>query len=253
MQAPEDHRENRVLAALEPEDFAYLEPHLELVHLKRRQVLYETGDTMHHAYFPHDIVISLVAVMQDGSSAEMSLYGLEGVAGLVAAGVTRQSFGRYIAQLAGSASRIDIDTMRKVMGERPNIQRLVRQFAEATMARVLQSVACNALHTVEARSCRFILTIHYRINRETLALTHEFLAERLGVQRTTVSAVISKLQAKGLIRQAKGGITVTDPVGLEAGACECYGRVRDMLDAALPSLYPLISTRPSWLSCLHQV
>ena len=144
--------------------------------------------------------------------------------------------GRDIAQLAGSASRIDIDTMSRTMGERPNIQRLVRHFEEATMARVLQSVACDALHTVEARSCCFILTIHYRIDRDTLALTHEFLAERLGVQRTTVSAVMSKLHAKGLIRQGKGGITVTDPVGLEAVACECYGKVRDALEDLLP--YP---------------
>ena len=137
--------------------------------------------------------------------------------------------------------------MYRVMGERPNIQRLVRHFTEATMARVLQSVACNALHTVEARSCRFILTIHYRIDRDKLALTHEFLAERLGVQRTTVSAVMLKLQARGLIRQAKGGITVTDPVGLEAEACECYGRViRDVLEDLLPDLlHPLIA-HPTW-------
>jgi CRP-like cAMP-binding protein len=207
---------------------------LDLVHLQRRQVLYETGDTIRFAYFPHDMVISLVAVMHDGSSAEMSVYGPEGVAGLLAAAVANQSFGRYIAQMAGSASRISLDKMFRVMCERPRIQAMVRHFAEATMARVLQSVACNALHSVEARSCRFILTIHYRINQDTLALTHEFLAERLGVQRTTVSAVMSKLQAKGLIRQAKGGITVTDPAGLEAEACECYGRVRDILERLLP-------------------
>ena len=236
MQAGKDHRVNRLLAALAPEDLAYLEPHLEVVHLQRRQVLYETGDTMRHAYFPHDMVISIVAVMQDGRSAEMSLYGPEGVAGLLVAGGTGQSLGRYIAQLAGTASRVAIDTMYRVMSERPNIQRLVRHFTEATMARDLQSVACNALHTVEARCCRFILTIHYRINRDTLALTHEFLAERLGVQRTTVSAVMSKLQTRGLIRQAKGGITVTDPVSLEAEACECYGRIRDVLEELLP--YP---------------
>ena len=236
MQAGKDHRANRLLAAFEPEDLAYLEPHLEIVRLQRRQVIFETGDTLRHAYFPHEMVISLVAVMQDGSSAEMSLYGPEGVAGLIAAGDSCLSFGRYIAQLAGLASRIDIGVMHRAMGKRPNIQRLVRHFEEATMARVLQSVACNALHTVEARSCRFILTIHYQINRDTLALTHEFLAERLGVQRTTVSAVMSKLHAKGLIRQGKGGITVTDPVGLEAEACECYGRVRDALEDLLP--YP---------------
>jgi CRP-like cAMP-binding protein len=164
----------------------------------------------------------------------MSVYGPEGVAGLLAATVISQSIGRYIAQMAGSASRISLDKMFKLMGERPRIQAMVRHFAEATMARVLQSVACNALHSVEARTCRFILTIHYRINQDTLALTHEFLAERLGVQRTTVSAVMAKLQAKGLIKQAKGGITVTDPVSLEAEACECYGRVRDILERLLP-------------------
>jgi hypothetical protein len=107
-------------------------------------------------------------------------------------GCTRQSLGRDIAELAGTASRVDIDTMYRVMGERPNIQRLVRHFTEAAMARHLQSVACNALDTVKARCCRFIVTIHSRINRDTLALTHEFLAERLGVRRTTVRAVMYK-------------------------------------------------------------
>jgi CRP-like cAMP-binding protein len=228
------HRDNRLLAAFEPDDFTCLEPHLEVVHLKRRQVLYEIGDTIRYAYFPHDTVISLVAVMEDGSAAEMSLYGPEGVVGLIAAGVTRQSIGRYIVQLTGTASRIDIDLMDKVISARPNIQRLMRHFTEATVARILQSVACNALHSVEARCCRFILMIYYRLDQDVLALTHEFLAERLGVQRTTVSAVMSKLQSRGLISKARGGIIVTDPSGLEAEACECYGRIRDALERVLP-------------------
>jgi CRP-like cAMP-binding protein len=121
-----------------------------------------------------------------------------------------------------------------VTSARLNIQRLLRHFKEATMARVLQSVACNALHSVEARCCRFILMTHYRLDQDVLALTHEFLAERLGVQRTTVSAVMSKLLNRGLIKKARGGITVTDPSGLEAEACECYGRIRDMLEHVLP-------------------
>src|SRR4051794_26027791 len=123
-----NHRDNRLLAALEPDDFTCLEQHLEVVHLERRQVLYETGDTIRYAYFPHNTVISLLAVMEDGSTAEMSLYGPEGVSGLVAAAITRQAFGRYIVQLTGTASRIDIDTMYKVMSARPNIQRLLRHF-----------------------------------------------------------------------------------------------------------------------------
>lgn len=229
-----DHHPNRLLAALEPDDFASLEPHLRIVHLHQRQVLYETGDIMRHAYFPHDTVISLVAVMDDGRSAEMSLCGPEGVAGLITAGITPRSLGRYIVQLAGTASRIEIDAMYEVTKVRPNIERLMRRFTEATLVRTLQSVACNAIHSVDARCCRFILTIHYRIDRDVLPLTHEFLAERLGVQRSTVSVVMGKLQAKGLIKQARGGISVTDPKGLEAEACECYGRVRDAFEHLLP-------------------
>ncbi len=164
----------------------------------------------------------------------MSLYGPEGVSGLVAGAITRQAFGRYIVQLTGTASRIDIDTMYEVISARPNIQRLLRHFTEATMARVLQSVACNAVHSVEARCCRFILMTHYRLDQDVLALTHEFLAERLGVQRTTVSAVMSKLQNKGLIQKVRGGIIVTNPSGLEAEACECYSRIREMLERVLP-------------------
>lgn len=229
-----DHQANRLLAALEPDDFASLESHLKIVRLQQRQILYETGDIMRYAYFPHDTVISLVAVMNDGRSAEMSLCGPEGVSGLIAGGITRQSLGRYIVQLAGTASRIEIDEISEVIKVRPNIQRLMRHFTEATLVRTLQSVACNAIHSVDARCCRFILTIHYRIDRDILALTHEFLAERLGVQRSTVSVVMGKLQAKGLIEQARGGITVTDPKGLEAEACECYGRVRDAFEHLLP-------------------
>jgi CRP-like cAMP-binding protein len=233
-QTAKDHRANQLLAAFEREDFAYLEPYLEIVSLRQREVLYEAGDTIHHAYFPHDTAISLVAVMEDGRSAEMLLCGREGESGLVAAGVTRLSFGRYIVQMTGTASRINIDKMHEVMTNRPGIQRLVRHVTEATMARVLQSVACNAVHSVEARCCRFILTIHHRVDNATLPITHEFMAERLGVQRTTLSAVMRKLQKKGLIKQSRGGITVIDLSGLERSACECYRRIGDMYKLLLP-------------------
>jgi CRP-like cAMP-binding protein len=234
VQSVKDHRVNRLLAALEPEDFVDLEPHLEIVNLHQRQVLCETGDTMRHAYFPHDTVISLLATMEDGSSAEMSLCGREGVSGLINASVTRQAFGSYVVQLTGTASRIDIDTVNAAIHARPNLQRLMRHFMEATMSRILQSVACNALHSVEARCCRFVLMLHYRTDHAALPITHEFLAERLGVQRSTVSTVMGKLQSRGLIKQGRGGIIVTDPSSLEDAACECYGRVRDVYERLLP-------------------
>jgi CRP-like cAMP-binding protein len=229
-----DHRANLLLAALEPDDFSHIAPHLEFASLRQRQVLYEAGDTIHHAYFPHDTAISLVAVMEDGRSAEMLLCGREGVSGLVAAGVTRRSFGRYIVQMTGTASRISIDKMHEVMKTRPGTQRLVGHVTEATMTRVLQSVACNAVHSVEARCCRFILTIHHRVDHAPLPITHEFMAERLGVQRTTLSAVMRKLQKQGLIVQSRGGITVTDLSGLEGNACECYWRIGEIYKLLLP-------------------
>src|SRR5918993_2921020 len=113
------HRANKLLAALEPEDFACLEPHLEIVNLQQGQVLYETGQPLHDAYFPHNVIISLIAVMQDGRSAEMSVFGNEGVTGLTGAAVTNQAFGRYVVQLTGTASRIKIAKMHEVISTRP--------------------------------------------------------------------------------------------------------------------------------------
>jgi CRP-like cAMP-binding protein len=145
------HRANKLLAALDPEDFVCLEPHLEIVSLQQGQVLCEVGQSLDDAYFPHNVIISLMAVMQDGRTAEMSVFGSEGVTGLTGAAVTNQAFGHYVVQLTGTASWIKIAKMNEVISTRPAIQRLMRQFTEALMSRVLQNVACNAIHSVEAR------------------------------------------------------------------------------------------------------
>lgn len=201
--ASRSHRANRLLAALEPEDFAYLEPHLETVALPAGTVLYEAGDTLRHAYFPHDTVVALVAVMNDGSTAEMAVIGCEAMVGFISATVSRQSFGRYVVQASGTASRIDLDRLHEVISRRPQVRQLFLYAAEAVMTRVLQNVACNAVHSVEARCCRWILSIHDRVDQDSVPLTHEFLAEMLGVQRSTISTVTRTLQEAGLIRQGR--------------------------------------------------
>jgi CRP-like cAMP-binding protein len=228
---------NKLLAALSREDRAALEPHLETVNLPRGQVLYETRDTVRHAYFPHTCVISLVAVMEDGSSAEVALFGCEGVLGLASSLVTRESFGRYIVQLSGTASRIAIDRLEEVLNASPAVRDLFRRYIEALLKQTFQTVACNALHSVEARCCRWILSMHDRMNQDTLPLTHEFLAEMLGVQRSTVSLVTRTLQTAGLISQSRGVITVTDRAGLEETTCECYGTIRRTFERLLPGTY----------------
>ncbi len=232
-----NHRANRLLAALETDDFAALEPHLHAVSLRQDQVLYEAGDPLRHAYFPHDTVVSLVAVLKDGRSAEMAVYGREGALGLVSAVTAVQSFGRYIVQATGTASRIELERLHEVISTRPKVRQLVLRFSEAMMARVLQNVACNAVHSVEDRACRWILSMHDRLDRDTVPLTHEFLADMLGVQRSTVSSITRALQEAGLIRQGRGVITVTNRAGLEARSCECYGTVRRSFERLLPHTY----------------
>ena len=232
-----DHRTNCLLAALEPEDFAYLEPHLEGVILAKGTILYETDETIRYIYFPHDIIVSLVDVMEDGSSAEMTVFGCEAVIGLISAVVTRESVGRYIVQVPGTASRIATDKMHEAISTRPKLRRLILHYTEALIAQLVHTVACNAVHSVEARCCRWILSSHDRLDGDTLPLTHEFLAGVIGVQRSTASTVMGALHKRGLIQQGRGGITVTDRTGLEGAACECYGKIRRRFERLLPHTF----------------
>jgi CRP-like cAMP-binding protein len=227
-----DHRTNWLVASLEAEDFAVLEPHLELVELSRGQVLYEPGDPLRYAYFPHYAVVSLVNMMEDGGTVEVALFGRGGVLGRPL--VTREAFGRYIVQITGTASRIAADRLDEVRTARPNLRRLLQRYGEVLLAQTFQILSCNAVHPVEARCCRWILMAQDRADQEVLPLTHEFLAEMLGVQRSTVSVVTRTLQTAGLIRQSRGGITVIDRAGLEETTCECYGKIRRLYQRLLP-------------------
>jgi CRP-like cAMP-binding protein len=237
MRPAKDHRANRLLRALDPQDFAYLEPYLEIITLKRGQLLYEVDEVIRYTYFPHDAVVALVAVMDNGASAEMAIAGREGLVGLVTAAITPTSFGRYVVQIPGTASRISLEQMNKAISAHPNIRGLVQRFSEAIMSRVLQNVACNAIHPVEVRFARWLLSTHDRVDQDTLPLSHESLSDMLGVQRSTVSAIARTFQAAGLIEQGRGSITVKNRAGLERLSCECYGRVRHTFERLLPLTY----------------
>ncbi|WP_262269689.1 Crp/Fnr family transcriptional regulator [Microvirga yunnanensis] len=208
-----------------------------MVSLRRGQIICEAGEALHYAYFPHDAVISLVAVMENGSTAEMAVCGREGVVGLIPASVTRQAFGNYVVQMRGTASRISLDQLQAVLQARPLVARLINRFAEAMQARILQSVACNTVHSVEQRLCRWILSTRHRTDEVVLPLTHELLAERFGVQRSTVTTIMGKLQAAGVIQQVRGGITIADSVKLEQSSCECYRRLRTTFERLLPHTF----------------
>jgi CRP-like cAMP-binding protein len=232
-----DPRDNRLLAAMAPEDFVRLEPYLETVDLPRGKVLYRPGETITFAYFPHDSVVSLVTVLEDGGSVEVAVFGREAVFGFVSAFISRKSLGCYIVQLPGMASRIAVGRLQDAIEASPPLRQLLLQYVEALLAQTFQTVACNTVHGVEARCCRWILSTHDRVDRDELPLTHEVLAELLGVHRTTVSLVTRTLQRAGLISQSKGVITVTDRAGLEDITCECYRVIRNNFERLLPKTY----------------
>lgn len=229
-----DHRRNWLLAALQPADLAYLEPHLETVILSKGMVLYEAGDPIRYTYFPHDAIVGLINVMEEGQFVEVASFGREGLFGLISAIVSREAFGRYKVQVPGTASRILLDRLREAMQVRPKLRLLVLSYSEALLAQTFQTVSCNAIHTVEARCCNWILSTCDRTDEDLLPLTHADLAELLGVQRSTVSTVLRTFQVQGLITQQRGGIIIADRAGLEGMACECYGKIRQTFVRLLP-------------------
>ena len=227
MQRPIPLSQNRLLDALPAGDYALVAPHLVQIELERGRLLYDPGDAIEHVYFPHDGVISLMTLMHNGAAIESTTIGPEGAVGLMAVVSPRQSLSRAIVQTPLRAARIGVDRLHEAWERSPVLRRLTDRHTEALYGHAIQSVACNALHSVEARFCRWLLTCHDRISTDTVALTQEFLADMLGVQRTTVTAVARSLQAKGAIRYRRGIVDIVDRPALQAMTCECYGVIRD--------------------------
>lgn len=234
MQRPLLALQNRLLVSLPADDFALMAPHLATVELERGRLLYEPGDRIDTVYFPHDGVISLMTLMENGAAIESATIGREGALGLHAAVTTRVSMCRAIVQTPVKASRINVPQLHDCWAKSARLRELVERHTEALFGHALQSVGCNALHSVEARFCRWLLTCHDRISSNTIALTQEFLADMLGVQRTTVTAVARSLQEKGAIQYRRGVLAIIDRAALETLACECYGVIHRNYERLLP-------------------
>lgn len=225
---------NRLLASLTPADFARLSPQLTLIEMEKGRIICDPGDPIETVYFPHDCVISLMTLMENGAAIESATIGREGAFGLMAAIAPRQSMSRAIVQVPGRASRMSATALAEAVRHAPGLAGLIDRHNDALFGHAIQSVACNALHAVEARFCRWLLSCRDRIDGDTVSLTQEFLADMLGVQRTTVTAVAGALQTKGLIRYRRGVVDILDRPGLEATACECYDAVRRTYERLLP-------------------
>ncbi|MBX3484386.1 Crp/Fnr family transcriptional regulator [Phenylobacterium sp.] len=233
MQRPAPALQNSLLEALPAADLALFAPQLVQVELERGRLLYDPGDPIEHVYFPHDGVVSLMTLMENGAAIESTTIGPEGALGLMAAVAPRQSLSRAIVQTPLRAARIGVERLHEAWTRSPALRDLVDRHTEALYGHAIQSVACNALHSVEERFCRWLLTCHDRISTDTIALTQEFLADMLGVQRTTVTAVARSLQEKGMIRYRRGVVDVVDRQALQQLSCECYGVIRGNYDRLL--------------------
>jgi CRP-like cAMP-binding protein len=228
-------RPNKFLAALAPDDAALLAPHLRTLWLERGIVLHEPGGPIEHVYFPHGAMVSMVALMQDGTSVETVTLGRAGVVGGSAALGTRRAVGRAIVQLPGAASRLPAAQFYAAARQSERIRELAVGYNDLLLAQTQQSVACNALHALEARLCRWLLQTRDSVDGDTIPLTQEFLGQMLGVRRTSVTVAARLLQSAGMIRYRRGQITIVDRRALEDLSCECYGVIRQQIDQMFPA------------------
>lgn len=237
---------NALLASLKPQDRALLEPHLEQAEIRRGDVLFEAGEDVIATYFPvAGSMISLVLAMRDDREIEVATIGQEGAIGGIVSSGHRPAFSRIVVEIGGLALRMPTDQLEEAKKRSPTLRDLFSRYADVLLAQTMQSVACNALHSIEERCCRWLLATQDRVATRDLPLTQEFLAELLGVQRTTVSAAAQALQRKGLINYRRGQITISDRAGLEEAACECYAAVEKHFRTVLPDIKEARNRRPS--------
>jgi CRP-like cAMP-binding protein len=230
------YAENYLLAALSPAERARIYPLLELIPMPLGKVLYESGDVLRHVYFPLDSIVSLLYVMEDGASAEISVVGNEGLIGvaLFMGGETTPS--RAIVQSAGYAYRLIGQQLKDEFHRNGELQQQLLRYTQALLTQMAQTAVCNRHHSVDQQLCRWLLLSLDRLPTNQLAMTQELIANMLGVRREGVTEAAGKLQKLGVIRYARGRITVLDRPRLERLCCECYAVVKKETDRLLPSL-----------------
>jgi CRP-like cAMP-binding protein len=226
-------RPNQLLGAFEPELRARIDPYLDAVTFQLGDVVCEAGGLLHHAYFPQGAVLSLLTVLESGDAIETANIGREGAFGLFSAMYSRVSFNRCIVQMEGPMVRCRIEILQAAFDHSDHIRDLFVSFSETLLSQTQQTVACNALHTVEERIGRWLLMMHDRADGERLTYTHQFLSEIMGASRKAVTLAAQSMQTGGLINYHRGLMQILDRPGLEQAACECYAVVKARFDAFL--------------------
>jgi CRP-like cAMP-binding protein len=229
-----DPLQNLLLAALPDRERERLYPHLQLVQMPLGKVLYESGARLRHVYFPVDSIVSLLYVLADGASAEISVVGNDGLIGiaLFMGGETTPS--RAIVQSGGHAYRLVAQKLKDEFHRNGELQLLLLRYTQALITQMAQTAVCNRHHSVDQQLCRWLLLSLDRLNADRLTMTQELIANMLGVRREGVTEAAGKLQKLGVIKYSRGQITVLDRPKLERLCCECYAVVRRESDRLLP-------------------
>jgi CRP-like cAMP-binding protein len=224
---------NWILRQLPEEDFRRLAPNLQPIDFEPGQVFYEPMAHMGCAYFLERGLVSVVSMMENGSSSEVALIGNEGMIGLpILLGIDDVPC-QYVAQVPGSALEMKADVLKDKIRRGNRLRSLLLRYLGTFLTQLMQVSACNRLHSVEQRSCRWLLMYQDRVHMKDVPLTHEFLARLLGVRRASVTDVLHPLQEAGLISYRRGKITVVDRDRLEAASCECYRIITGYYDRML--------------------
>ena len=232
---------NSLLNSLPAADFAVLRPHLKSVDLVQGDILFDIGDPIHQVYFPLSGIVSLVVSLATGETIESAMIGRESVVGGSAGLNGNVSVCKAVVQIAGSASVMDADWLRRLAGTSAASRAALFRHEQLILVQAQQSAACNATHTVEARLARWLLRSRDLQGSDDLVLTQEFLGQMLGVRRTSVSVVANTFQQAGFIRYSRGHIRILNLEGLRETTCECYQSVKSQADRLLAGPYKSIA------------
>jgi len=227
-------RKNCLLSALPDAEWQRWQPQLELVDMPLGQVLYESGNTLRYVYFPTTAIVSLLYVLEDGASAEIAVVGNEGIVGISLFMGGESTPSRAVVQSAGRGFRLKAKAMKDEFDRAGPVLHLLLRYTQALITQMAQTAVCNRHHSLDQQLCRWLLLSLDRLQDNELVMTQELIANMLGMRREGVTESALKLQAAGLIRYARGHITVLDRKGLEERTCECYAVVKKEYDRLLP-------------------
>lgn len=227
---------NHLLAALPRKDWEALSGNLELVRMRAGQLLTDSGQRIHHVYFPTTAIVSMLSLLENGATAEIAAIGNEGLVGIpvLTGGDTMPC--RVEVRTPGFAYRLAAGTLRQEFMRSPAIQRVTLLYVQAVLTQIAQTAVCNRHHSLNKQLCRWLLLALDRMATNELVITQQVIANMLGVRREGVTEAAGKLEDLGLIHHSRGHITVLDRHGLEAHSCECYKLVKREFDRLLPAL-----------------